>query len=360
MKIRKQTVITEGNLTAFEEWLKGKEKAAATVDKYRHDAQAFAIWINGEAVSGKNAALYKRRLMETRKAASVNAAIAALNAFFVFMKMDIRLKPLKIQRQTFRPEEKELTKAEYERLLEAAKSKGDTRMNLILQTICSTGIRVSELFRITVEAARTGYAVITNKGKTRTVFLPGQLQTALVNYAKKHGIVSGSIFIGRSGKSIDRRDVWARMKKLCEAANVPPEKAYPHNLRHLFAREFYGKYRDVIRLADVLGHSSVNTTRIYTMESGEEHRRLINGLGLARGFPTEYLFRRKTHNTQIIIGNKLQIVTPKPHLFFSPRRNAVVAALRGRTRRNKYSVGKMSSFNFFHKEMINQWLRKGF
>ena len=298
MKIKKHAVVTEEYQIAFLEWLKGEERAAATVEKYGRDVRAFAAWLDREEVTRKNAALYKQRLAETLKAASVNAAIAALNAFFLFSGLDIRLKPLKIQRQTFRPEEKELTRAEYERLLAAAQAGGDERMNLILQTICSTGIRVSELCRITVEAARAGQAVIINKGKTRTVFLPGQLQTSLPWYAKERGMTSGCIFTGRTGKPIDRRDVWADMKKLCDAANVSKEKVYPHNLRRLFAREFYGKHKDVVRLADVLGHSSVDTTRIYTMESGEEHRRLIDVLGLARSeYVTECLFRRKRATT---------------------------------------------------------------
>ena len=283
MKIKKQTIVTEENRLAFEEWLKGEEKAASTVEKYGREVRAFAAWLDRAEATKRTAALYKRRLAETRKTAGVNAAIAALNVFFVFGGSGIRLKPLKIQRQTFRPVEKELTKAEYERLLAAARAGGDERMNLLLQTICATGIRVFELCRITVEAASAGRAVITNKGRTRTAFLPRQLQISLPRYAKERGITSGCIFTGRAGKPMDRRYVWAGMKKLCEAANVPREKVYPHNLRHLFAREFYGKYRDVIRLADVLGHSSVNTTRIYTMESGEEHRRFIDGLNLAVG-----------------------------------------------------------------------------
>jgi len=295
MKIKNQAVVTEGNHAAFCEWLKGEEKAAATVEKYGRDVRAFAAWLDRGEVTRKNAALYKSRLAETLKAASANAAIAALNAFFLFRGLDIRLKPLKIQRQTFRPEGKELTKAEYERLLASAQSTRGKQMNLILQAICSTGIRVSELCRITVEAARSGQAVIINKGKTRTVFLPGQLQSSLIMYANERGITSGCIFTGRNGKPMDRRDVWAGMKKLCGAADVSREKVYPHNLRRLFAREFYDKHKDVVRLADVLGHSSVDTTRIYTMESGAEHRRLIDGLGLARPeYMTECLFRRKT------------------------------------------------------------------
>lgn len=276
-------IITESNIADWTAYLMREERAQSTIEKYTRDIRAFGRQINGGGVTKDAAVEYKRQLSETHKATSINASIAALNSYFSFMKWDIKLKSLKIQKQTFTPEEKELTRAEYERLIAAAKSKGGLRMNLILQTICSTGIRVSELSCITVKTARTGQAEITNKGKTRTVFLPKKLQAALLRYANERGINDGCIFITRTGKAIDRREVWAGMKALCKAANVPEEKVYPHNLRHLFAREFYSRHNDIVRLADILGHSSVNTTRIYTMESGAEHRRLIDGLGFAFG-----------------------------------------------------------------------------
>jgi site-specific recombinase XerD len=274
------TTITEHDISAWLAHLANEERAAATVEKYARDIRVFAAWLSGAAVTKENAVAYKQTMAETHKATSVNAAIAALNGFFAFLDWSIKLKPLKIQRQTFRPKEKELTKDEYRRLLAAAKSKGNERLNLVLQAICSTGIRVSELRFITVEAARSGEAEITNKGKTRAVFIPSKLQTALLRYAKERGIESGCIFITKSGRPLDRSNVWAEMKKLCAAANVPEGKVFPHNLRRLFARLFYGIEKDVIRLADILGHSSVDTTRIYLMESGERHRRCVEALGL--------------------------------------------------------------------------------
>jgi len=196
------------------------------------------------------------------------------------MEWGIKLKPLKIQRQTFRVEDEELTKAEYERLLHAAKAKGNERLYLILQTICSTGIRVSELRFISVEAARAGLATITNKGKTRTVFIPKKLTPILLAYTKGRGINSGCIFITRTGRPLDRTNIWAEMKKLCQSAGVDAKKVYPHNLRALFARLFYGTDKDIVKLADILGHSSIDTTRIYLLESGETHRRRVDALGL--------------------------------------------------------------------------------
>jgi integrase len=282
LKMQNQTIITEENRAAFIIWLKGGERAAATIEKYGRDVGAFALWLDGAAATKESAADYKKYLSDIagRVAAGINAVIAALNSFFIFMEWGIKIKPLKIQRQTFRPKEKELTKAEYERLLSAAKTKGNERLNLVLQTICSTGIRVSELQFITVEAARSGEAQITNKGKTRTVFIPKKLKPLLLHYAKGRGIISGYIFITKTGKPLNRSNIWADMKKLCEAAGVEESKVFPHNLRSLFARLFYGVDKDIVRLADILGHSSVDTTRVYLMETGDTHRRRVDALGL--------------------------------------------------------------------------------
>jgi site-specific recombinase XerD len=270
--------ITAENITEYLDYLKSEERSTATIAKYGREVWAFAAWAEGEAVTKEVAVEYKRQLAETHAASSVNAAAAALNGFFAFRNYTIKLKPLKVQRKTFAAKERELTRAEYERLLKAAKS--NERLNLVMQAICSTGIRVSELKFITVEASRTGQAEITNKGKTRPVLLPQKLKTALLAYARKRGITSGSIFITKSGKPLDRKNIWADMKRLCEAANVPPSKVFPHNLRHLFARTFYGIDKDLSRLADLLGHSDVNTTRIYVMESGAEHQKRVDRLGL--------------------------------------------------------------------------------
>ena len=281
--------ITESGIAAYLEYLAGEEKAIATIEKYTRDLRAFAAWLAGDETSNagevtKEAAVeYKRQLSENRKATGVNAVVAALNGYFAFMEWPIKLKPLKIQKQTYRSEEKELTRAEYERLCAAARQKGNGRINLVMQTICSTGIRVSELRFITVAAAQSGEAEIANKGKTRTVFLPDKLCAALLRYAKKHGITEGCIFVTKNGRPLDRGNVWAEMKALCESAGVSPEKVFPHNLRRLFAVCFYGLEKDIARLADILGHSRIDTTRIYVMESGKTHRRRVEALGLVWG-----------------------------------------------------------------------------
>jgi site-specific recombinase XerD len=278
--------VTDPDVEAFARRLRHEERAAATVEKYRRDIRAFAVWLGDTAAQGdahvmkESALAYKEHLKESLAPASVNAALAAMNGFFAFMGWDIKVKPLKIQRRTFCAAEKELSRSEYGRLLAAAGQAGNTRLDLILQTICATGIRVGELRYITVAAARCGQAVITNKGKTRTAFIPKTLAPMLLRYAKARGTISGSVFITKNGKPVDRKNIWADMKKLCAAAGVIPEKVFPHNLRHLFARTFYEKDKDIVRLADLLGHSDVKTTRIYTMESGAEHQRRVDALGL--------------------------------------------------------------------------------
>jgi site-specific recombinase XerD len=223
---------------------------------------------------------YKQDIAKRYAASSVNSMLAALNNFFAFMGWGVKVRPLKIQRQTFARADKELSRAEYERLLAAAQREDNERLYLLMKTICSTGIRVSELCCITVAAAREGKAEVTNKGKTRTVFLPEKLQRELLKYARKHGLSTGAVFVTKSGRPLDRSAIWAAMKKLCATAGVAPSKVFPHNLRHLFARTFYALDKDIARLADLLGHSSIDTTRIYIMESGEEHRRCVNLLGL--------------------------------------------------------------------------------
>ena len=207
--------------------------------------------------------------------------LASLNSLFSFLNwMDCRVKSIKLQRQIYCPEEKELTKAEYMRLVNTAKQKGNERLNLILQTICGTGIRVSELQYITVEAVKNGEAVVSLKGKTRTVFLVKELKKKLLRYTEEQNISSGSVFITRTGKPISRTNIWREMKGLCEQADVNPQKVFPHNLRHLFARVFYGIEKDIAKLADILGHSSINTTRIYIISTGNEHRRRMENMRL--------------------------------------------------------------------------------
>lgn len=276
--------ITNETIQSFRLYLIDEEKAAATVSKYIHDVCEFRRCL-GERELNKAAVLdYKAYLCEKYAPASVNAALSSLNSFFNFMGWyDLRVKNLKIQRQMFTSVDRELTKAEYNRLLQAAKARKNERLYLLMQAICSTGIRVSEVKYITVEAVRRGVAGINGKGKRRQVFLPGQLCRMLREYAKNREIKSGPVFVTKNGTPLDRSNIWSEMKRLCREAGVPEKKVFPHNLRHLFARTYYGAQKDVVRLADILGHTSVNTTRIYTMESGEVHRRQIQHLGLLGG-----------------------------------------------------------------------------
>ncbi|MDR1321153.1 MAG: tyrosine-type recombinase/integrase [Gracilibacteraceae bacterium] len=272
--------VREEDISRYLARLAADEKAAATMEKYSCAVHAFRRWLDGEPASQERAVAYKNELAENRAASGVNAALAALNGFFRFMEWSIRVKPLKIQRQTFLSEEKELTRAEYERLLQAAKEAGDERLYAVLQTICATGIRVSELRYVTVGAARKGQVVIRNKGKTRTAFLPRKLQAALLAYVKKRGISAGSVFITKNGNPLDRKSIWAAMKKLCALARVAAAKVFPHNLRRLFARLFYRREKDIMHLADILGHSDVNTTRLYVRESEKKHRLRVEALCL--------------------------------------------------------------------------------
>ena len=280
--LENQRIITDTDLRTFTNWLKAEEKARSTIEKYGRDIRKFSLWMNGAVVTKEAVAQYKHYLLheQNRKPTGINGVIAALNSFFAFTARDIRLKSLKTQRQTFRPKEKVLNKDEYKRLLLAAQSMGNMRLNLVLQAICSTGIRVSELRFITINAALSGETEISNKGKTRTVFLPKELSNLLLTYARKRGIHSGSIFVTKNGKPLDRSNIWAEMKKLCGSAKVAPSKVFPHNLRALFARRFYSIDKDIAGLADLLGHSSVDTTRIYLMDSGEQHRRRVDSLRL--------------------------------------------------------------------------------
>ena len=275
--------IQQEQVEVFRSYLINEEKAMTTVNKYINDVIKFVRWLSSSQID-KNVVLhYKKYLIERYAFASVNAMLSSLNSFFSFMQWyDLRVKKLKIQKQTFASADKELGKDEYERLLQAAKQNKSKRLYLLMQTICSTGIRVSEVKYITVAAADSGVAEIKCKGKCRQVFLPRRLCIVLRQYIKEQKIKSGSIFVTKNGNPIDRSNIWSDMKKLCRAANVLEKKVFPHNLRHLFARTYYSLQKDIVRLADILGHSSVNTTRIYTMENGEIHRQQIQKLGLLR------------------------------------------------------------------------------
>lgn len=276
----KGKLMTAETIAAYRQKLIAEEKSAATVEKYLRDVRAFFAFAGEAELTKELVMAYKRRLVERGYALrSVNSMVGSVNSLLEFLgRPDCRVKALRQQRQIYCAEEKELTKAEYLRLLEAARKK--PRLRLVMETICGTGIRVSELRYFTVEAARRGEVTVNCKAKTRTILLPKKLQRLLLDYARSRGLSSGAIFLTRRGKPLDRSHIWRQMKKLCEEAGVRPGKVFPHNLRKLFARTFYGLEKDIARLADILGHSSIDTTRIYLMSTGAEHRRKIERLGL--------------------------------------------------------------------------------
>lgn len=269
------------DIEKFRDYLVESEKSVATTEKYLRDAKAFVRWLAGRRPDKQLVLEYKRGLTECYAPASVNSMLSAVNCFLGFVGCaDCRVRLLKIQRQIFASADRELTRSEYSRLLDAAKMRGDRRLYLLMQTICSTGIRVSELAFVTVAAIKKGELLISCKGKMRQVLLPKKLCRLLADYVDVQGIAAGAVFVSKGGSALNRSNIWRMMKGLCRQARVAECKVFPHNLRHLFARTFYGLEKDVVRLADVLGHSSINTTRIYTMESGATHRRQIQRLGL--------------------------------------------------------------------------------
>ncbi len=275
--------ITKRTIENYRTYLIDEEKSKATIEKYVRDIAAFSKWIGEKQIEKSDVLEYKEYLIEHFAPASVNSVLSSLNAFFEYKELfGLKVKMLKIQKQIFAQRDKELTKAEYEKLLKTAKMKGNKKLFFLMQTICSTGIRVSELKFVTVESVKCGRANINLKGKMRVVILPADLCKALRKYAEEEKIESGSVFVTKNGNPVDRSNIWKMMKGLCEIANVERGKVFPHNLRHLFARTYYSIQKDIVRLADILGHSSVNTTRIYTMETGEIHRLQIEKLGLLR------------------------------------------------------------------------------
>ncbi|WP_243200556.1 tyrosine-type recombinase/integrase [Flintibacter faecis] len=282
--MKKKMQLTQREFDQFEDYLRHDEREESTIEAYLRSLTRFAEWADGRAVTKELAMEWKTALSEAGyRPISVNAMLAAVNKFFTCMgREDCKVKYLKLQRQMFRKSEKDLSKEEYQRLVQAAHEKGDLRMELILETICATGIRVGELKYITVEAVRAGVAEIALKGKIRTILLPHRLCRKLQKYAKKQKIASGKLFLTQDGLPVSRQSIWTRMKALCEAAGVERSKVFPHNLRSLFARSFYGSCHDVVRLADVLGHSSIETTRIYLMSTGKEYLRQLDKLGLVR------------------------------------------------------------------------------
>ncbi|MDO4269680.1 MAG: tyrosine-type recombinase/integrase [Eubacteriales bacterium] len=273
--------LTPGHCRAFAQYLREQERSASTIMKYMHDIGLFMASLDGGLVNKEAVIAFKHGLTERYKLSSANSMLVAVNSLFSFLGWyEMRVKLFKMQRQSFRPSDRELSRTEYQRLLHAAKSRSNERLYLLMQTICSTGLRVSEHRFVTVEALRTGRARVHNKGKQRLVFLPGELTARLLQYCKRVGIASGPVFVTRTGKPLDRSNIWAAMKRLCKEARVDAAKVYPHNLRHLFAVTYYRLERDLAHLADVLGHASVETTRIYTATSAKEHEKKLSRLGL--------------------------------------------------------------------------------
>ena len=273
-------LVTSKLITKYIDHLAMQEKSAATMQKYYHDLVSFMAFTEGAPVTKSMLIKWKSQIAECRAPSTVNSMIAAVNGLMTYIdRRDLTVKPLKIQKTLFLDERKELSRADYNRLVVAAERKSE-RMSLIMQTICATGIRVSELKFITVEAVKQSRAEIRNKGKLRVIFLPGKLCQLLRKYIKRHKKTVGVVFTTRTGKPLDRSNIWREMKKLCSDANVSPCKVFPHNLRHLFARTYYAIQKDMTKLADILGHSNINTTRIYTAESGRTHALQLEQLGL--------------------------------------------------------------------------------
>ena len=275
-------IIIENQLTLFAQKMREDERSPGTIENYVRHVRAFAAWMGGNPATKETAAAWKEHLLSRKYSpGTINGMLVSLNRFFDFLGwQECKVKPLRIQRRLFREDSKELTREEYQRLLAAARALGRERLELLMETICATGIRVSEVKYITVEAAQAGRAEISLKGKLRTILLPGKLCRKLKKYARQQKTASGEIFLTRSGKSLSRRQIWAEMKRLCKAAGVAPSKVFPHNLRHLFARTFYRVCRDVVKLADVLGHSSIETTRIYLISTGAEHANILRKMHL--------------------------------------------------------------------------------
>lgn len=265
----------------FELYLINEERSRATVEKYLRDVKHFSEFVQDGEIDKRKVLDYKSKLGEVYAVTSANSMIAAMNCFFRFCGWhDLCVKQFRIQREAYCSEKRELTRAEYMRLIGAANARRNERLNLIIQTICGTGIRVSELEYITVEALRNGEVTVNCKGKNRRIFIVPELKKKLLRYVKSRGIVTGSVFVTRSGKPVSRNSIWKDMKSLCIEANVPESKVFPHNLRHLFARTFYRLEKDIAKLADILGHASINTTRIYIVTTGAEHRRRMEHMRL--------------------------------------------------------------------------------
>ncbi len=276
-----ERTLSQAMLRSFTDYLVEEERSQATIDKYLRDIRHFMNWM-AEGPIDKNLVLaYKAHLSQEYAVTSANSMLAALNTFWRYLGWyDLCLRAFRIQRNAYCSEEKELTKEEYTALIRTAERKRKERLSLVVQTICGTGIRVSELCYITVEAAKKGETTVCCKGKNRRIFLVKALRKKLLQYAKNHGITTGMVFVTQQGRPLNRSNIWREMKALCLEAGVLPDKVFPHNLRHLFARTFYQMEKDIAKLADILGHASINTTRIYILTTGAEHRRKMENMRL--------------------------------------------------------------------------------
>lgn len=278
--------ITSELLENYENYLYEEEKSPATIQKYMRDLSKLSSFADGREISKQLVIEYKQHLRDAGeyKTSSINSFLVAANRFFEYMDCyELKVKTFKMQKETFVPETRELSKEEYKKLVRVAEQSGKIRISMIIQTICATGIRVSELPAITVQAVKRGMATIRCKGKERQILIPRELQVRLLRYIRRQGIKRGVVFRTRGGKAVDRTSIWREMKKLCEEAHVNSDKVFPHNLRHLFARTFYGMYQDIVKLADMLGHSNIETTRIYLKESYSEHQKQLQNMGLLVG-----------------------------------------------------------------------------
>ena len=271
----------KGALEAFCQHLIREEKSKNTIQKYTHDVTLFMEFLRGRPVNKEVTAAYKERLLSLYAVSSANSMLAAMNTFLEFLGLaDCKVRPYKLQRRLFSNEDKELSFTHYKKMIELARADGNDRLLTLMQTLCNTGIRISELPYITAEAVRAGRATVKCKGKIREIFIHKELQKMLIGYAGRHGIISGPVFVTRTGKPVDRSNVWREMQKLSRRAKVDRACVFPHNLRHLFARTYYKAKKDIARLADILGHSNIQTTRIYIATTGKQYRRELAGLGL--------------------------------------------------------------------------------
>ena len=281
--MKKQIILSDKLLKMYIQYLREQERSESTIKSYRREVMSLQFYLDDSPLTKDKLLSYNTMITSQYAPTTCNVSIAAINNLLKYMcRPDLALKPLKIQKQIYETADKELTRKEYDKLIRAANINGQERLSLIIQTICSTGIRISELKYITVEAVKEGKAAISCKNKNRVVFLPAPLCTLLKKYVVNQNILSGTIFITKNGKPLDRSNIYHSMQRLCSISGVKASKVFPHNLRHLFAKTYYNQNKDISKLADLLGHSSINTTRIYMRESGAVHARQIAALGLVR------------------------------------------------------------------------------